>query len=382
MCLVDQDNDVAPLIQDAVSLAELVDGGDDDLAGIAPQEISELGSALGRDHVRHISPVEGGGDLRVQVSAVHDNDDRRVSKFWVQAELLRGEDHQKALTRTLEVPDQTLPDLSGHHPLHNLVSRLILLIAGDELDLSTLAVGGEGGEAPGKVEHDLGTQHRGHRQLDLAQPRHHIIVGSPRGPHPEGHPDRPVPVLLALRGEGEHVRNEEPGHIDLIVIVNLGSSVHPAHRRSHGRLGLTQNQREPVDESNDVEALCRACSKGDLIRHHKRVLTQVVEVDQPDINVLIVGTKRHCALAADPGHELLVGPDQAIAGDAEDDPTETVDDFISSDGISSNLRIEADECFSNGGLDHHVRGCTDQGRPRLKIPTDLPHSIDQEFLYS
>ena len=280
------------------------------------------------------------------------------------------------------MPDQTLPDLSGHHPLHNLVSRLILLIAGDELDLSTLAVGGEGGEAPGKVEHDLGTQHRGHRQLDLAQPRHHIIVGSPRGPHPEGHPDRPVPVLLALRGEGEHVRNEEPGHIDLIVIVNLGSSVHPAHRRSHGRLGLTQNQREPVDESNDVEALCRACSKGDLIRHHKRVLTQVVEVDQPDIDVLIVGTKRHGAFASDPSHELLVGSNETVAGDAEDDPAETVNDLIGSGGFSGNLRIEADECFSNGGLDHHVRGCTDQGRPRLKIPTDLPHSIDQEFLYS
>ena len=60
------------------------------------------------DHVRHVGGVEGGGDLRVEVDAVHHDHHRGVAQPRVHAQLLRGKDHQQRLAAALEVPDQAL----------------------------------------------------------------------------------------------------------------------------------------------------------------------------------------------------------------------------------------------------------------------------------
>ena len=61
----------------------------------------------------------------------------------MQAQLLRGEDHQQRLARALEVPDQALLGLAGDDALDDLVRRLVLLVAGDDLDPALLLVGRE-----------------------------------------------------------------------------------------------------------------------------------------------------------------------------------------------------------------------------------------------
>ncbi len=60
----------------------------------------------------HVGGVEGGADLRVEVDAVDDDDDRRVAELGLQPELLRGEHHEQRLARALEVPDEALARLA------------------------------------------------------------------------------------------------------------------------------------------------------------------------------------------------------------------------------------------------------------------------------
>ena len=72
--LVHHHDDVRALVQPAVRLGELVDGGDEHLAHVLPQQGLQLLPRGHADHVRHVGGVEGGGDLGVEVDAVHHDD--------------------------------------------------------------------------------------------------------------------------------------------------------------------------------------------------------------------------------------------------------------------------------------------------------------------
>src|SRR5207253_2932695 len=65
--LVDEDDDVVAVVEEAVGFPELVDGGDDDLAGVVLQEALQLGAGLRLHQVGDVGGVEGGGDLGVEV---------------------------------------------------------------------------------------------------------------------------------------------------------------------------------------------------------------------------------------------------------------------------------------------------------------------------
>ena len=84
---------------------------------------------------------------------------RGVAELRVQPQLLRGEDHEQRLAAALEMPDEALLRIARHHPGHDLVGGLVLLVAADDLDAAVLLVGGEEGEVLEDVQHHLGPEH-------------------------------------------------------------------------------------------------------------------------------------------------------------------------------------------------------------------------------
>ena len=136
------------------------------------------------DHVRHVGGVERGGDLRVEVDAVHHDDHRGVAELRVQPQLLRGEDHQQRLAAALEMPDQALLRVALHHALDDLVRGVVLLVAADDLDAPVLLVRGEEREVLQDVEHHLGPEHALDRRLHVGAVDPSSWLSSSRhGPH-------------------------------------------------------------------------------------------------------------------------------------------------------------------------------------------------------
>ena len=72
-------DDVGAFVQPAAGLAELVDGSDEDLAHVLPEQGLQFLPRGHAHHVRHVGGVEGGGDLRVEVDAVHHDHHRGIA---------------------------------------------------------------------------------------------------------------------------------------------------------------------------------------------------------------------------------------------------------------------------------------------------------------
>jgi hypothetical protein len=71
--LVDESYDVPPGVENAFRLAELEDGGDDDLTDVLPEEPLEVRPGLRLDEVGDVGGVERRANLGVEVDAVHDD---------------------------------------------------------------------------------------------------------------------------------------------------------------------------------------------------------------------------------------------------------------------------------------------------------------------
>ena len=263
--LVDHGDDVVAVVEDARRLAELVDRRDDDLAHVLRQQPLQLLAAVGLDQVRHVGGVEGARDLGVEVDAVDHDQHGRVPERRMQPQLARREHHQQRLARALEVPDQALLRVAGHDALDDLVRRLVLLVAGDDLDPALLLVGGEGGEVA-----RAGRARRCGRSIDVdrllepaAAPAVSAVgLDAPRPPELDRQPDRAVAELLALGGEREDVGHEELRHVLLVVVVHLERAVEPALARADGRLRLDHDQRDAVDQQHEVGPLLGRARRG------------------------------------------------------------------------------------------------------------------------
>ena len=156
MGFVDHDDDVRAFVEPAAGLAELVDGGNEHLAHVLPEQLLQLLAGGHADHVGHVGGVEGGADLGVEIDAVHHDDDRGVAECGVQSQLLRREDHQQRLATALEMRDEALLRVTPHDAGDDLVGGVVLLIAADDLDASVLLVGGKDGEVLQDVHHHRG----------------------------------------------------------------------------------------------------------------------------------------------------------------------------------------------------------------------------------
>ena len=372
--LVDHRDDVVAGVEHAGRLAELVDRGDDDLPRALAQQRLQLGARVGRHQSGYVGGVEGAGDLGVEVDAVDDDQDRRVGQLGHRPQLERGEHHEQRLARALEVPDQTLLDLAEQHPLDDQVGRLELLEPGDDLDLAVLLVGGVDREEPQELQHCRRLEDALDRLLDgdQADLRRSVVVGrllAPRTPQLDRHADRAVAEVLALGGEREHVGHEELRHALLVVVVDLRSTVDPRVRRPNRRLRLTHHQREAVAPQHQVEALLDpSLLEGDLGRDHplvRRVIVEVIEVDQPDGRVLAVRAERHRLLPGQPRHELLVRHDRMRAGAGGDqDRAEVVDDLVGLVRVGRDLRVQPDQ----RSLDRRLRASPRRSAAEARCP--------------
>mgnify|MGYP000976736529 CR=1 FL=1 len=218
------------------------------------------------------------------------------------------------------MPDQALAWLAGEHPLDDQVGRVVLLVAADDLDPALLAVGGEQREVGEDVEDDRRPQEALHRRLHADErAQSGLVVAAPGAPQLDRSANRAIHQLLALGGDAEDVGDEQLGDVDLVVVVELGRGVEPAHRLANRGLGLDDDQRETVDQEDEVgTALGPACPEDELVGDDVVVVRLILEVDQADARVLVVGAERHRAVAAQPGGHLLVGLEQPVGAHRED----------------------------------------------------------------
>ena len=353
--LVHHHDDVRALVQAAVRLAELVNGGDDDLAGIGRQQALQLLPGGSSDHVRNIGGIEGGGDLGVQIDAVHYDHHRGVAELAVHTQLLRREHHQQRLARALEMPDQALLGIALDHAGHHQVSAFVLLITADDLDAPVLLVGGEQGEILQDVQHHMGAQHGTDGTLHVRKRSLGLVLALvPRPPDIDGHAHRAVAIALALGGKGEDVGHEHLRHALFIAVVNVAGPVHPGHRRAHRRLGLADHQRDAIDQHNDVEAAAAFLDRIDpLVGDHVIVVAEILEVDQAHRRVFTALAEGHGLLAPQPFGEQLVGPHQTFALYRQRNGPQAV-------GLGLDFRVQADEGVAHHRLHQHVGVLTGQ----------------------
>ena len=278
----------------------------------------------------------------------------------MQSQLLRGEQLQQALAGPLEVPDETFTDLAVEDAGDQLVRTLVLLVAGDDLALPSVTVVGEHGEVACQVQHHLRSQQRRDGLLDLCEAGQPFGAVAPRGPLLDGAADRAVTERLPFGREAEHVADEHPGRVALVVVVDLRSAVHPADGWAHRRFRLADDHRDAVDVADEVEPLLRTAGERDLVRDHVPVAVGVLRVpfDEVDGDVLAVRSERHGALATEPRVELLVRAHQRLPGHADRDCTQPVDHFVRTVRVGRDGRVQPDERVTKVGLDEDVTGRT------------------------
>jgi len=88
------------------------------------------------------------------------------------------------------------------------------------------------------------------------------------------------------------------------------------------------------------------------------IIADILKIDQPNRGVLMIGSKRHRTLAAQPGGELLIGTHQAIAFDRQQHGTQTVEHLVGAVGLLSDLRIQPDQRRTQFIFQQHVLGGT------------------------
>src|SRR5690606_38602154 len=154
MRLVDQGDDVAPIVQHALGLPELEDGGVDDLPNVLRQQPLQGDTGLRLHQVWAITSEERARNLRVEIDPVDDDHQRWVPERGMEHDLSSSEKHQQGLTRPLEVPDQSLLRITGYDPFHDQIGPLVLLVPSNYLHPPLLLVCRIYGEVGQQIEND------------------------------------------------------------------------------------------------------------------------------------------------------------------------------------------------------------------------------------
>src|ERR1035438_10030797 len=135
----------------------------------------------------------------------------------------------------------------------------------------------------------------------------------PRAPVLYRASDRSVVVFLAFGGNREDVADEQLRDELLVIGVHLYCAIHPTDALLDWRLGLDQYQRKTIYQQNQVgPAFVWPGAVSELLSNNALVLRQVVQVDQPHRNVLVVLAEGHGAFTTHPGRHLFIGADQAV----------------------------------------------------------------------
>ena len=118
------------------SILELLYGGHHGVAHSRTEEASQVPGARRLLRRWEAAPLEGVGNLPVQLRPVCDYDDGRVGEARLPAQLRRQPKHGQRLARSLRVPDHAAPLLrlaAREQPLNRSTYGAVLLVAGQLL---------------------------------------------------------------------------------------------------------------------------------------------------------------------------------------------------------------------------------------------------------
>ena len=316
--LVGNDDDVAAPAERLEPAAlflgeELLQGGEDDAAGLAGEQLAHLRAGLCLDRVlpqQLVAQREGGEELLVQVVAVREHHDGGVAHERLADDAPGIERHGERLARALRVPHdadalvagvrlvalgvvgsgggaQRLPDRALH--------GVVLVIAGDLLDGRARAVVFEHGEVADQVQQAL-------RRAEVLDDR--LEFGGASHFEPVGRVGVPRLKPLLARGEAAHARAhavrddqqgvgvEERGDLRLVRTELVIRAPHVGGA-ADGVLELEHHQRQAVDEQHHVgPAVDLALDHGELVDGQVVVVLGVVEVDDAHLSAanLTVGS--------------------------------------------------------------------------------------------
>lgn len=106
--------------------------------------MGQFGPAFRLNQVGDVAGVEGGADLRVQVDAIHHDEDGGVLQAGLQTRsFCAAKTMSSDLRAPLKMPDQPLARSARQYPFHDLVGRVDLLVADHDLDTPVPGIGGE-----------------------------------------------------------------------------------------------------------------------------------------------------------------------------------------------------------------------------------------------
>src|SRR5690606_18439761 len=149
----------------------------------------------------------------------------------------------------------------------------------------------------------------------------------------------------------------------------LGGGVEPALARADWCLGLDDDQRDAVDQQDEVRTLLRGSRTDGVLRADDVLVPfEVLEVDEADGNVLAVSAEGHRAVAAQPGRELLIRPDEPVGPDAHQDGAQPVQHVVCPLWLRPDLRIQPNQSFAELAFDEDLLWQTAEILWREEVP--------------
>ena len=136
--------------------------------------------------------------------------------------------------------------------------------------------------------------------------------------------------------------------------MNLRRAIDPRNGRAHGRFAFADDERQAVDEQDEIGPTRLAGPIGVLRGDDEVIAPDRVEVDQPHGGVLIVRAEGHGALAAQPRGEFFVGAHEAVAGDREQNGAQAIQHFVGAIGLLRDFGIERDQRLAHLRFHQHV----------------------------
>ena len=158
------------------------------------------------------------------------------------------------------MPDKTFLWLAINNSIHDPISCVILLVSTYNLDFSILAVCCIECEIVEYVKNYSGFEH--HIDCEFYILKSYGFVtnkASPGRPIFQGRRYGCISVFFPLGPEGENVWHEQCWYVEFIVVVYLDCSIEPTDGWPDRCLAFPDNQRNPIDEHNDIRSL------GDLL---------------------------------------------------------------------------------------------------------------------
>ena len=284
--LIHQHDDVAARQETLFDAVKLVDGGDNDAARVAGEQLRKMVAALGVDggQAKRFQVLE---HLRFQFQPVHDNEDGRVVECGLAAQQVGGDNHGQRLARALRVPFQAgigcgEVGRAGHDAFNNFLHRAHLVRAQQVLlrgivDAVEERVVAQQAQVGVAVEEGVD---------QALQP----VVAAVRLPLVErldaGVPGRAVLQPAGRYGKGNGVADEvgNPGRVGRLNLVKPFL----AGVFELGRLVLDERDGQAVDEEHHVQPSPVAVLHPHLFGEVELVGGQVVVVDEGDVELALL----------------------------------------------------------------------------------------------